>query len=59
LLAYLQQLRTNPTPGALRPKLVHVLNKPEDALVRDVGGLEVPPGIVPTVQRSQVPASRQ
>jgi|SRR5262245_27317300 len=59
LLAYLQQLRTTDKPGALRPKIVHVLSDPEEALVRDVAGLEVPSGIVPTVQRSQVPSPRQ
>lgn len=34
LLAYLQQLRTNPTPGPLQPKLAAVYPSPDEALER-------------------------
>lgn len=34
LLAYLQQLRTNPNPGPLQPRLAAVLSVPEEALDR-------------------------
>jgi hypothetical protein len=53
LLAYLQQLRSNPTPGVLRPRLAQVLAAPETDLGRHVVQLEVPAVIVPTAQRSQ------
>jgi len=51
LLAYLQQLRTNPTPGPMRPRLARLLSTPEDILAAQVSRLEAPPTIVPTVQR--------
>ena len=51
LLAYLQQLRTNPTPGPLRPRLARLLSTPEEILAAQVSRLEAPPTIVPTVQR--------
>ena len=51
LLAYLQQLRTNPAPGPLRPRLARLLSTPEDLLATQVDRLEAPSTIVPTVQR--------
>jgi hypothetical protein len=48
LLAYLQQLRTNPTPGPLRPRLARLLSTPEEVLASQVSRLEAPPTIVPT-----------
>ena len=48
LLAYLQQLRANPSPGALRPRLAQALAAPEEALVRHVGQVDAPAVIVPT-----------
>jgi Protein of unknown function (DUF1570) len=40
LLAYLQELRTNPQPGPLRPRLAAVLQPPEAALLRHLGDLD-------------------
>ncbi len=53
LLAYLQQLRTNPNPGPLRPRLAQALAAPEDALARHAGQLEPPPSVAPTARRSE------
>jgi hypothetical protein len=40
LLSYLQDLRTNPTPGALRPRLANVYLSPDAALQNHLGDLE-------------------
>ena len=40
LLAYLQQLRTNPQPGALRPRLAQTVRTPEDQLRRHLAQQE-------------------
>jgi hypothetical protein len=40
LLAYLQQLRSNPNPGPLGPRLATALQSPEDAFERHLSALE-------------------
>jgi hypothetical protein len=40
LLSYLQELRTNPQPGALRPRLVNALPSPESALAQHLQELD-------------------
>jgi hypothetical protein len=40
LLGYLRQLRTNPTPGSLHPRLAAVLPTPEGALLAQLARLE-------------------
>jgi hypothetical protein len=40
LLAYLQQLRNNPNPGPIRPRLVATLKAPEEAFERHLANLE-------------------
>jgi hypothetical protein len=40
LLAYLQELRTNPQPGPLRPRLAAVMQVPESALQLHLGGID-------------------
>jgi hypothetical protein len=40
LLGYLQQLKSNPQPGALRPRLAQVIASPEEELSRHVAGLD-------------------
>jgi hypothetical protein len=52
LLAYLTQLRTNPAPGLLQPRLVAVYPSPEETLEQHVAHLD-PSGaaILPTAQR--------
>jgi hypothetical protein len=40
LLGYLQELRTNPQPGQLRPRLTAALQPPEEALQHHVANLE-------------------
>jgi hypothetical protein len=40
LLSYLQQLRSNPNPGLLRPRLAAVLSAPEEAFERHLAELE-------------------
>jgi Protein of unknown function (DUF1570) len=40
LLAYLQELRANPQPGPLRPRLAAAMKSPEGALVRHLADLE-------------------
>jgi hypothetical protein len=42
LLDYLQQLRTNPTPGSLRDRLVRVVPDPERALSAHVAAIVIP-----------------
>ena len=48
LLAYLAQLRTNPAPGPLQPRLAQVLPDPEGALEKQLARLDP---VVPTAQR--------
>jgi hypothetical protein len=52
LLAYLAQLRTNPAPGPLQPRLAAVYPAPEETLEQHLAQLD-PSGqaIVPTAQR--------
>jgi hypothetical protein len=58
LLAYLQQLRTNSTPGPLRSRLAEVLAAPEESLSHYMSCLDLPPEPVPTAQRYR-PANPQ
>jgi hypothetical protein len=51
LTAYLQQLRTNPNPGLLRPRLVSVLPELNDALYQHLADLERAVAAAPTAQR--------
>jgi len=50
LLAYLQQLRTNPNPGPLQPRLVVALPDLEDALDKHLARLDSAPRPAPIVQ---------
>lgn len=43
LIAYLQQLRTNPNPGPLGPRLAALYPSPRDALERHLAAIELPP----------------
>jgi hypothetical protein len=52
LLAYLQQLRSNPNPGALRPRLIAALKSPEEAFARHLESLEEAGLPQTTAQRS-------
>lgn len=52
LVQYLQQLRTNPNPGPLQPRLAEVFPALNAALERHLALLDAtPPTTVPTVQR--------
>ena len=51
LLAYLQQLRTNPTPGPLQPRLASVYPAPETILLKHLEHLEATTKPAPTAQR--------
>ena len=41
LLKHIQQLRTNPSPGPLAPRLAEVFTKPDEALKKYVARLDV------------------
>lgn len=43
LLSYLQQLRTNPNPGPMRPRLAEVYPSPDEALQQHLAHLEAGP----------------
>lgn len=43
LLDYLQQLRTNPNPGPLQPRLTGIYPRPEEALTRHLARLDLRP----------------
>jgi hypothetical protein len=51
LLHYLQQLRTTPNPGSLRPRLTAVYPDPENTLEKHLAGLDMDQRPEPTVQR--------
>jgi hypothetical protein len=52
LLRYVHQLRSNPSPGALRPRLAIYYPKPEEALERHLAQLETrPASLTPTAHR--------
>jgi hypothetical protein len=51
LLDYLQQLRSNPNPGLLQPRLARVYPHPEEALTRHLARLDLLPPTAPTEQR--------
>jgi hypothetical protein len=52
LTDYLQQLRTNPAPGNLQPKLVAVLPELEETFVDHVRHMQMVKPIIPTAQRT-------
>lgn len=43
LLSYLQQLRSNPNPGPLQPRLAQIFNAPDDELDKHLAGLDAQP----------------
>ena len=51
LVSYLQQLRTNPNPGPLGPRIAALYPLPKDALERHLAGLEAPRRQPSTAQR--------
>jgi hypothetical protein len=51
LAAYLQQLRTNPNPGSLEPRLAKVFPDLDDALHKHLAKLEIDRHASPTVRR--------
>jgi hypothetical protein len=51
LAAYLQQLRTNPNPGSLEPRLAKVFPDLDDALHKHLAKLEIDRHTSPTVRR--------
>lgn len=51
LTSYLQQLRVNPTPGPLQPKLVEVYAQPDDALNKHLLSVEATQPAIPTARR--------
>ena len=51
LLKYLQQLRSNPNPGPLQPRLAEVLPAPEEALEKHLAQLARSPRPAPSAQR--------
>jgi hypothetical protein len=51
LTAYLQQLRTNPNPGPLRPRLAVVFPELNDALYQHLTSLEKTAHSEPAAQR--------
>lgn len=51
LLKYLQQLRTNPKPGPLQPRLTEVVLSPEVALEKHLAQLAVSPRPSPAAQK--------
>jgi hypothetical protein len=51
LIQYLQQLRINPNPGSLQPRLALVYDNPSDALERHMASLDPAKRFPPTAQR--------
>lgn len=51
LVNYLQQLRANPNPGPLRPRLAEIFPAPDEALTRHLAQLDATPRPRPTAQR--------